>query len=122
VVLRAERATFLPDTDVAKLEVVRAVVTNESKGRSFEMTCDRADLNVETHDFLAEGNVAGVTGDGQRYSAPWVRYEHARDLLSTDAPVVMVDDAGSFRGNGFRYHVKERRFKLLGNVTVVQGR
>jgi hypothetical protein len=32
----------------------------------------------------------------------------------------MNDSHGSFRGNGFRYHVRERRFELLGNVRVEQ--
>jgi hypothetical protein len=32
----------------------------------------------------------------------------------------MTDRSGSFRGDGFRYHVKDRRFKLLGNVRVEQ--
>ena len=36
-------------------------------------------------------------------------------------PVVVIDETGSFRGDGFRYHVKERRFQILGNVRVEQG-
>ncbi len=120
LVLRADRATFVPDTDVAKLEEVRATVADEEKGRSFEMTCDRGELNVETNDFLAEGRVRGVTEDGQRYTADWVRYQHEEGLLFTDAPVVMVDNTGTYRGDGFRYHLDDRRFRLLGNVSVVQ--
>jgi lipopolysaccharide export system protein LptA len=50
-----------------------------------------------------------------------VRYDHEDAVLFTDAPVRMVDDTGVFRGDGFRYHVKERRFQLLGNVRVEQG-
>ena len=58
---------------------------------------------------------------GQRVFAPWVRYDHAKGLLYSDAPVRMIDDSGSFRGDGFRYHVRDQRFKLLGNVRVEQG-
>ena len=121
LVLRAERAVFHPERDLAELEVVHASVASEDDGESFEMTCDRIDLNVETNDFFARGRVRGVTGDGQRYTAPWVKYDHASDLLYTDAPVTMVDGTGSFRGDGFRYNIAARSFKLLGNVTVVQG-
>jgi LPS export ABC transporter protein LptC len=121
VVLRARRAFFHPSRNVAELEDVRATVNDDEQGRSFEMTCNRAELDFETNDFSAEGDVVGVTGDGQRYSADWVRYEDETGLLYTDAPVLMVDDTGTFRGDGFRYHVKERRFKLVGNVSVVQG-
>ena len=122
-VVRAERAVFLPDNDVAALEDVE--VTSETasdSGRAFAVSCDRGELDVMTNDFLAEGNVRGRTGDGQFYRAPWVRYEHERALLYTDAPVVMQDATGRFRGDGFRYFVKQGRFRLLGNVSLEQGR
>ena len=120
LVLHSERARFYPDTSMAYLEGVRAVADDADKQRSFTMTCERAEFNVETNDFFAEGDVKGVTSDGQRYSAPWVRYDHERALLYTDAPVLMVEERGTFRGDGFRYQVRERTFQLLGNVTVVQ--
>jgi hypothetical protein len=38
LVVRARHALFWPDSDVAKLEDVQAVVTDEDSGRRFEMT------------------------------------------------------------------------------------
>ena len=81
---------------------------------------DERKFDVDEIDFLARGDVHGETGSGQRYSTEWVRYEHAEGLLYTEAPVRMVDETGSFRGDGFRYLVSERRFRLLGNVRVEQ--
>ena len=121
LVVRSRNATFRPQQDIAELEDVTAEVSEGEGGRSFSMTCQRAELNLETQDFLAEGEVEGTTGDGRRYSAPWVRYVHNEGVLFTDAPVRMVDDTGVFSGDGFRYHVKDRRFQLLGNVRVEQG-
>lgn len=121
LVVRSKRATFRPHDNLALLEDVQASVTEKSQDRSFTITCDQAELNVETNDFVARGNVRGETSDGQRYSAPWVRYDHDEGLLLSDAPVQMVDETGSFRGDGFRYHVREKRFRLLGNVTVEQA-
>ena len=120
LVVRADTAFFHPDSGMADLEVVRARVSDAKKGESFQMECDRAELNVETNDFTATGNVKGVTGDGQRYSTPWVRYEHASSMLHTDAPVTVVDSGSTFSGDGFRYHIDERRFELLGNVVMEQ--
>jgi LPS export ABC transporter protein LptC len=122
LVLHSRFATFYPDLDVAHLREVRAVVTDDEEGDSFEMTCDSAELNVETNDFRAEGGVRGTTADGQSYAAPWVEYDHEAGLLESDAPVEMVDATGTFRGEGFRYHVRERRFRLLGNVSAEQNR
>jgi LPS export ABC transporter protein LptC len=120
LVLRARRAVYRPDSKVAELELVRVEVTDDEEGRGFEMTCERAELNVETNDFTAEGHVEGVTGDGQRYSTPWVRYEHEPGVVYTEAQVQLVDGATTLRGEGFRFHIRERRFHLLGNVSVVQ--
>jgi LPS export ABC transporter protein LptC len=121
LVLKSRTARLRPETQRAELEDVSAVVTeDESGGRSFSMTCERVELDIERNDFLADGHVRGETADGQRYSAPWVRYVHEDGLLYTDAPVSMTDSRGSFRGDGFRYHVHERRFELLGNVRVEQ--
>lgn len=124
-VLRAERAIFKPETNLAELEQMEVTSTDGSDAtdvqRSFDVRCNRGELNVETSDFLAEGDVRGTTGDGRRYQAPWVRYNHEQQLLYTDAPVSMQDETGSFRGDGFRYYVKERRFRLLGNVSLVHG-
>jgi LPS export ABC transporter protein LptC len=121
LVVRADTAFFRPDSDLADLEVVRARFSDVEDGESFQMQCDRAELDVETNDFTATGNVKGVTGTGQHYSAPWVRYEHAASLLQTDAPVTVVDSGSKFRGDGFRYHIEERRFELLGNVVMEQA-
>jgi LPS export ABC transporter protein LptC len=120
VVLRSRQAVFRTADRIASLQDVNALVTEQGEGRSFSMTCQRAELNIETSDFSAEGNVQGETGDGQRYWAPWVRYDHDQGLLYTDAPVRLVDAAGTFRGDGFRYHIHERRFRLLENVRVEQ--
>jgi LPS export ABC transporter protein LptC len=120
IVLRSRRAVFRTADRTASLEDVNALVTEEGGGRSFSMTCQRAELNIETNDFSAEGDVQGETGDGQRYWAPWVRYDHEEGLLYTDAPVRLVDAAGTFRGDGFRYYIRERRFRLLENVRVEQ--
>jgi LPS export ABC transporter protein LptC len=120
VELRSRQAIFLPARGIAELTDVDAEVSVLDEGISFTMQCDEAELDVETNDFLARGNVRGVTGGGHRYHAPWVKYLHEEGVLTTDAPVVMEDRSGSFRGDGFRYHIHEKRFRLLGNVRVEQ--
>jgi LPS export ABC transporter protein LptC len=121
LVLRSTRGTYRPDRDVADLEDVNVVVTNAGGADGFTTSCDRAEVDLATHDFRAEGNVRGVTAKGQHFSAPYVVYDHAAGVLSTDAPVSMRDSAGTFSGSGFRYDVERRSFKLLGNVSVERG-
>lgn len=119
-VLNARTAVIRPDTNIALLEDVRVRGSEAGDSEEFEVSCERGELDVDTNDFLAEGDVRGVTSDGRRYAAPWVRYNHAQSLLYTDAPATMQDSTGSFRGDGFRYHLDDGRFRLTGNVKVVQ--
>jgi LPS export ABC transporter protein LptC len=121
LVVKSAFAIFHPERDLADLESVHAIVTDDSGETNFEMTCERASLNVETNDFRAEGDVRGSTADGQRYTAPWVEYDHAAGLLHTDAPIRMVDGTGTFTSDGFRYRVRDHTFKMLGNVAVEQN-
>jgi len=121
IVLRSRLAVFHPADGTAELTDVDAEVSVLDEGISFTMKCEEAELDVKSNDFIARGNVHGTTAEGQRYRAPWVEYSHDEGLLSTDAPVVMEDRSGSFRGDGFRYHMREKRFRLLGNVRVEQA-
>jgi LPS export ABC transporter protein LptC len=118
VVLEAERARVDPEARVAHLETVRASVRGGPRGKSFDMTCERGEYDLETGNFRAEGRVRGMTDEGRRFSTTWLRYDHAADLVSTDAPVVIDDATGRFSGGGFRYHVQEGRFRLLGGAQV----
>jgi len=120
LVLVAQSAELRPETNLAMLDDVHVSAMDPDQSRSFDMRCDRGELDVETNDFLAQGDVRGSTGEGQRYRTEWVRYDHSRGLLYTDAPVAMEDASGSFRGDGFRYDTRKRSFRLLGNVSVVQ--
>jgi LPS export ABC transporter protein LptC len=120
VVLRAKRARLDTETDIAYLSTVHVTVSESVERQGFDMTCDRGELNLKTNDFLAEGNVIGHTQAGRDLSAPWARYDHEQGLLFTDSPVLITESTGTYRGGGFRYYVREQRFRLLGGASVVQ--
>jgi LPS export ABC transporter protein LptC len=129
VVVRSQKARVDTGVDVVHLEAVRVIVSSgkaadsdepgEAK-RHLEITCDRGELNLTTSDFSAEGNVEGKTDSGIDFKTDRVRYDHEDGVLLTDAPVLITDSSGTFRGGGFRYVVEERRFRLLGGASVVQ--
>lgn len=116
----AERATFQPGERIARLEQVRTQMRGRDGAPGFEMTCDHGELHTDTSDFLASGNVRGRTGDGRRFSTEWVRYEHRPALAYTDAPVLVEESAGTYRGGGFRYQVREQRFRFIGGASLVR--
>jgi LPS export ABC transporter protein LptC len=120
VVLHAAHALFHPDTKKAQLQQVHAVVSRPGDEPGFDITCDRADLDLDTNDFRAEGSVVGTTSNGRRFHAEWVEYKSDEGLLFTKAPVTIEEASGTLRGGGFRYLVREQRFRLLGGATMVQ--
>ncbi len=120
IVLRAEVAQFYPDRQVAKLEEVEVEVASDADRVGFEMRCDEGQLNLSTRDFIAEGNVVGTIEGERQFEALWVAYDEDEGVLYTDEPVLIVDQDGRYRGGGFRYFVKEQRFRLQGGARVIQ--
>jgi len=120
LVLRAEHARLDPGSNVAHLEGVESSVDPQEGTPGFEMTCDEGDLFLATNDFLAKGHVHGKTADGRRFTTTWVRYDHASGVASTDAPVEIEEAGGKYKGGGFRYQVREQRFRLLGGASMVR--
>jgi LPS export ABC transporter protein LptC len=118
MVVEAERGRLDPETNLVHLETVQTRVQGNATRSGFELTCDKGELELQTHALLATGNVHGRTADGRAFSADWVRYDPKRDLAYTDSPVEIEDETGSLHGGGFRYHVREGRFRLLGGATV----
>lgn len=120
VVVEATRARFDPVSNRAELEEVHARMQGHDAAQGFEMSCDRGEIRLGSNDFLASGNVRGTMADGRRFSTAWVRYDDKRGLAYTDAPVEIADGSGTYRGVGFRYLVREKRFRLLGGASVEQ--
>ena len=46
---------------------------------------------------------------------------HETGIVTTNAPVQITDKGGTYRGGGFRYFVRENRFRLMGGASVVQA-
>jgi LPS export ABC transporter protein LptC len=121
VVLDAARVYLPPRSDVAQLEEVRVrMVQARAIGESLLMTCDRGDMVLGRSDFRAEGNVRGRTGDGRQFFTTWVRYDSHAQILSTDAPVRILDGIRTLQGVGFRYNVRDGRLAITSGATVLQ--
>lgn len=118
MIVEAERGRLDPDTNVVHLEVVRTRVEGNAERSGFEMTCDTGELSLANHALYASGNVRGRTNDGRAFTTSWVRYDPAKEVAYTDAPVEIDEATGSLQGGGFRYYVDEGRFRLLKGATV----
>lgn len=120
IVLDSERVLLRTGADIAHLQQVEGELGGRDPDTGFRLTCDRAELNLTTHDFRAEGSVVGLTGDGRRLSTDWLVYDGEKRIVSTEAPVKIVEGNRTLSGRGFRYYVDDGRLRLLGGARVVQ--
>jgi hypothetical protein len=120
LVLNAQHARFDTRAERIYLDQVHAVVEPGRVAGHFEIRCEEGELDLASNDFEARGNVRGHTDGSREFEAPWVKYDHKAGLLFTNAPVLILEDAIQYRGGGFQYFVRERRFRLLGGASVVQ--
>ena len=120
-VLEAERVRYRTAAAVAELEAVHIALAGEDGEMSFQMDCDRAQLNLATSDLVAEGNVRGRTAAGVKISTSRARYDSVTRLVSTTAPVRITRPNSVLTGEGFEYDVRKRRLRVLGGARMVQG-
>lgn len=120
VILHAVRARFDTDAKKAYLSDVDAEVPATAEQRGFKMRCDSSVVDLSSNDFEATGNVHGEADGGERFVAEWVRYDHERGVLYTDAPVLITDRGTMLKGGGFNYDIEKRSFELRGGAKVVQ--
>ena len=120
MVLTAERARVETAEKVAHLEDVHLQLAPGRRIPGLDMSCERGTVDIETSDFDARGNVRGTTGDGRRFRTERLQYSNGPGLVSTNSPVFIRDETGTYRGDGFRYYIRENRFQLRHAATVMQ--
>jgi hypothetical protein len=125
LVIEAARAEVSPGSGRIELSGVRArlgaLAGSGSERGGLEFACERGSLDLGAREFLAAGAVTGRLQDGREIRTERLRYEHARAFVSSDAPVALRAGDAAYRGGGFRYWVKEDRFRLTGGARAVQG-
>ena len=106
----------------AHLETVHAEWAGADGKPSLELTCERGELDLETNDLVASGNVHGLLADGRRFVGPSLRYDRANGIAYTDSPVEIIENGRVLSGGKFRYHVRDRRLRFTAGARVEEKR
>ena len=93
VEVRAARANLHPAERVVHLERVQIRFQDERRGQ-IHIDAERAELRLDSDDFMLHGRVEGSTTEGERFSTAEVRYEQASGRLWTDQPVRLYRSIG----------------------------
>jgi LPS export ABC transporter protein LptC len=116
--VQAEDGVVNTQTNRAALQRVHAQWNGNDGSSSLDVTCDQGEVDLATNDFTAVGHVRGKLGDGRRFEGPWMRYDRAKGIAWTDAPIEIVDQGRTLRGGGFRYQVRTGRLRLTAGASV----
>ncbi len=121
ILVSATQATIRLDADRADLEGVRAEWAGDDGEISLELRCQQGEFDLATNDLIAIGDVRGRFSDGREFRGPWLRYDRAKGIAFTDAPVTIFDQGRTLQGGGLRYHVRDRRLRLTAGASVVES-
>jgi LPS export ABC transporter protein LptC len=121
VIVEADSAVIDDSTNKAHLETVEAAWTGSDGEASLALTCERGELDLETNDLIATGNVRGLLADGRRFTGPSLRYDRGRGVAYTDAPVEIIEEGRVLSGGGFEYRIRDRRLRLTAGARVEEN-
>ena len=121
VLVEADSGVIDETTNKALLDTVQAEWAGADGKPSLELTCERGELDLETNDLVATGNVQGLLAVGRRFAGPSLRYDRARGLAYTDAPVRIIEEGRVLSGGGFEYHVRDRRLRFTAGARVQEN-
>jgi LPS export ABC transporter protein LptC len=117
--VQAEVALIDEDANKATLQTVDAEWADAFGRPSLRVKCKSGELDLETNDLLATGDVHGQLADGRRFVAPTLRYDPARGMAFTRAPVEILEGPNRvLRGGGLDYFVKDGKLRLTSGAKV----
>ena len=117
--VQADVALIYEDANKAMLETVDAEWADAVGRPSLRVRCKSGELDLETNDLLATGDVHGELADGRRFRAPSLRYDPSKGMAFTRAPVEILEgDDRVLRGGGLEYLVKNGKLRLTSGAKV----
>lgn len=122
--LLADTAYVFDENTRFELLEVDAVFNSASGAKRGDMRADRGRYDLRMGVVEGFGNVEVNSVDGRRLTTSHLRYDQARDLISSDSAFVFIDGENQQSGIGFetdpnmnRFFVK-RQSRATGTVTV----
>ncbi|MGK7312588.1 MAG: LPS export ABC transporter periplasmic protein LptC [Candidatus Longimicrobiales bacterium M2_2A_002] len=101
--LHADTAYIWEDSARTLMFPVDLKLYNQNGAQTAHLTADEGELDSETNEMLARGNVVLVTVDGdRRILTEELHYDPRRELIWSDVHTVMFEGESRLEGSGFR--------------------
>lgn len=116
--VESKTARLLKEKDRAFFEHVHITFYGKD-GREMHLYSDRGELNTETRNMRAEGDIRGRSSDGLEFFTSTLRYDYKKREISTDDSVKIIASGFETEGVGMVFDVDNETFRLLGQVRLM---
>ncbi|HUF26257.1 MAG TPA: LPS export ABC transporter periplasmic protein LptC [Gemmatimonadaceae bacterium] len=126
-VLESDTAFVFQDGTLFELREVDLTFYTDQGTESAVLTSREGTYNTRTNQMEARGDVVLESADGRRLMSEQLRYDQARDEISSDSAFVSIEGDRRLEGIGFRANSDVSRFQCLsacragGPVTLPQA-
>jgi LPS export ABC transporter protein LptC len=117
--LKADTAYFFDDNSRIELRTVHLTFYTESGVRSSVLTSREGTYNMRSSLMEARRDVLVVSDDGRRLATPQLRYDEARNEISSDSAFVLTEPGRRIEGVGFVSDPNMRNIR--GTITGGEG-
>lgn len=119
--LKAATARYFDQRQETVLSKVNAVF-HLKDGSKVELQGDEGVLHNDNNNIEVSGNVRLSYGDDYTLLTDQLRYDRAKELIHTPAPVFAEGQGITLRGLGMRLEIGTHRLSILSNIeTTMQG-
>jgi LPS export ABC transporter protein LptC len=113
--MEADTAFTYEDNTRTELQNVRTIFFTETGVKNGTLTSREGTYNVRSGNMEARGNVVVISEDGRRLETPQLRYDPARNEISSDSAFVLTEPTQRIAGVGFTADPN------LNNVNILAG-
>lgn len=99
--LVADTAKMFDETTRTELRTVRVTFYTQTGAKNGTLTSRQGTYNSRVGNMEARGNVVVVSTDGRRLETPQLRYDPARNEVSSDSAFVLTEGTKRVSGVGF---------------------
>ena len=116
--VESKTARLLKEKDRAFFENVH-ITFYRKDGREMHLYSNNGELNTDTRNMRAEGDIRGRSSDGLEFFTSRLRYDYKKREISTDDSVKIIASGFETEGVGMVLDVEKETFRLLDQVRLM---
>ena len=116
--VESKTARLLKEKDRAFFEHVHITFYGKDD-REMHLYSDRGELDTDSRNMRAEGDIRGRSSDGLEFFTSTLRYNYKKREISTDAPVKIIASGFETEGVGMVLDVDMESVRLLDQVRLL---